>query len=76
MVTVQLRDAANPDKVLFGPANLPFEPQPNKPLYVRRKFNDKRADCYVITDVYRYEIIENEPARSGIIYLARQVASD
>lgn len=73
MVTVQLRDAANPDKVLVGPLNLPFEPRENKPLYVRRRFNDRAARCYVITGVYRYEIFENEPESSGIVYLARQV---
>jgi hypothetical protein len=73
MVTVQLRDAANPDKVLFGPAKLPFEPRENKPFYVRRTFNDQRhVRCFVITDVYAYEVIENEPERSGIVYLARE----
>jgi hypothetical protein len=75
MVTVQLRDAANPDKVLAGPLALPFEPQPNKPLYLRPRFNDsdRKARCFIITEVHRYEIVENEPERSGIVYLARQV---
>ncbi len=73
MVTVQLRDANNPDRILAGPLSLPFEPRPDKPLYLRRRFNDRNATCYVITDVLRYEIIADEPQRSGIVYLAREV---
>ena len=75
MVTVQLRDAANPDKVLVGPLALPFEPRENKPLYVRDRFDDRgprflrgnQPRCYIITDVYRYEVFEHEPERSGIV---------
>lgn len=73
MVTVQLRDAANPDKVLFGPAKVPFELRENKRIYVRPTFGDqRRVRCFLITDVYAYEIVENEPERSGIVYLARE----
>ena len=76
MVTVQLRDATNPDKVLAGPIALPFEPRENKPLYLRRRFNDRKADCFVITEVYRYEISTDEPERSGIVYLARRIQGE
>jgi hypothetical protein len=48
-------------------------PLPNKPLHVRRRFNDKRSESYVITDVYAYEISTDEPERSGIVYLARRI---
>lgn len=76
MVTVQLRDATNPDKVLAGPIALPFEPRENKPLYLRRRFNDRKARCFIITEVHRYEISEDEPERSGIVYLAREIPAD
>lgn len=73
MVTVQLRDAANPEKVLVGPLSLPFEPREHKPLYIRRRFNDTKSTGYLITEVYCYEISTDEPERSGIVYLARQI---
>lgn len=78
MVTVQLRDASDPDKVLLGPLKLPFEPRENKPLRVRPHFEERRLRAnkvrsFVITDVYAYEVFENEPERSGIIYLAREI---
>ncbi len=75
MVTVQLRDVTNPQTVLAGPLALPFEPQPNKPLWLRRRFDDpdRKARCFVITDVLRYEIAADEPERSGIVYLAREI---
>lgn len=81
MPKVQIRDAANPENVLVPTLDLPFEPVLNKPLYVRPFFEERRlrtnpVRCFVLTDIYRYEIFENEPERSGISYLARQVAAD
>lgn len=78
MPKVQLRDASNPDRILVPTLDLPFEPLLNKPLYIRPFFEEKimrtnKVRCFVLTDVYRYEIFENEPERSGISYLARQV---
>lgn len=78
MPKVQLRDASDPTRILVQTLDLPFEPLLNKPLYIRPFFEDRmlRANpvrCYVLTDVYRYEVFENEPERSGISYLARQV---
>ena len=77
MVTVVLLDADNPDKTLVGPLSLPIEPQVSKPLYFRRRFKDKNASqALVLTAVYRYEIFTEEPERSGIAYLARQIDHD
>lgn len=78
MPKVQIRDADDPTKVLVKTLNLPFEPLLNKPIYVRPFFEDRlmrsnTVRCFVLTDVYRYEIFENEPERSGISYLARQI---
>lgn len=81
MPKVQLRDASNPDTILVQTLDLPFEPLLNKPINVRPFFEEKRLRTnkvrrFVLTDVYRYEIFENEPERSGIVYLARQVDAD
>lgn len=78
MPKVQLRDASNPGTVLVNTIDLPFEPMLNKPLYIRPFFEERmlrnnKARCFVLTDVYRYEVFENEPERSGISYLAREV---
>lgn len=78
MVTVQLRDADDPNKILFGPVKLPFEPRENKPIRIRPHFEGRgflhpnRIRSYVITEVFAYEVFENEPERSGIVYLARE----
>jgi hypothetical protein len=70
---VQLRDADNHAKILVGTLQLPFEPRENRPLRVRRRPNDTRSTTYLITDVLCYEIVENDPQQSGIVYLAKQV---
>lgn len=73
MPKVQFRDAANPDKILVNTLHLPFEPRENKPVWVRQRSGDKKSKGYVITDVLQYEIVENDPDQSGIVYLARQI---
>jgi hypothetical protein len=81
MVTVQLRDAANPEKVLLDSIALPFEPRLDVPMYVWDYFKDRKIGfftkryerCFVITQVLQYEISIKEPDRSGIVYLAKEV---
>lgn len=74
MPNVQLRDASNPDKILVNTMHLPFEPQPNKPIRVRRRPGDSRTRGFVVTAVLQYEIVEDDPQQSGIVYLARPIA--
>lgn len=84
MVTVQLRDEKDPDQFLIDHIVLPFEPQLGIPIYVFDRFeqgklsffnfrNRVKQRCFVITEVLQYEISLDDPAQSGIVYLAHEV---
>lgn len=81
MVTVKFVDSSNPDKVLLANISLPFEPRAGIPIRVwdyftdrkKRLFEKRRERCFIVDDVYQYEISTEEPERSGIVYLAREV---
>ena len=83
MVTVQLRDADDPEKFLIDHIVLPFEPRIGVPMYVWDRFEPPRKGifnfggqskprCFVPTEVIRYDVSRDEPAQSGIVYLARE----
>jgi hypothetical protein len=87
MVTVQLRDANNSDRFLIDHIVLPFEPQLGVPIYVFDRFDRTKNSffnfgskakrrCFVATEVLRYELSMDDPAQSGIVYLAREVNAD
>jgi len=84
MVTVQLRDESNPERLLIDHIMLPFEPKLGTPIYVFDRFEQAKLSffsfrskgkqrCYIATEVLQYEISLDDPAQSGIVYLAREV---
>ncbi|BAL87274.1 hypothetical protein AMIS_20540 [Actinoplanes missouriensis 431] len=81
MVTVKFIDADNHQKVLLDSIKLPFEPRPGVRVEVWDKFIDRKVGFFekrncrilMLVDVYQYEISTEEPERSGIVYLAREI---
>lgn len=74
MPNVQIRDASNPDEVLVSTIQLPFIPQENKPVYVRRRFGDQKGlKGYLITGVIQYEIVTEQPDESGVVLAGRPI---
>lgn len=84
MVAVQLRDADNPERFLIDHIVLPFEPRIGIPMRVWDRFENpktgflgfgsrKKARVFVATEVHSYDVSLDEPAQSGIVYLAREI---
>lgn len=86
MVTVQLRDANDPDQFLIDHIVLPFEPKLGIPIYVWERFEPPtktglfrkkaKARCFTPTEVLRYEVSLDDPAQSGIVYLGYESKAD
>ncbi len=84
MVPVQLRDERDPDTFLIDHIVLPFEPQLGVEIHVWDRFEPGRRGflgfgrkgrerCFIPTKILRYDVSLDEPAQSGIVYLAREV---
>lgn len=71
MPKVQIRDAANHDKILVDTTQMPFIPQENKPIWIRQRARDTNSKGYLITGVIQYEIVVDDPDESGIVFAGR-----
>ncbi len=73
MPKVQIRDAADHDKILVNTMDLPFVPELNKPLWILRRATDQPRDGVVLTSVIQYQIVTDQPDESGIVFAGRRI---
>lgn len=66
VVKVQLRDAADRDKILVDKLFLPWIPQDQKELRIRATVNSARFDSYRVVD-HVYDIGLDDPAAGEVI---------
>ncbi len=73
MPKVQIRDAANHDKILVDTLDLSFVPELNKPLWVLRRATDQPRNGVILTSVIQYQLVTEQPDESGIVFAGRRI---
>jgi hypothetical protein len=73
MPKVQIRDAANHDKILVNTMDLPFVPELNKPIWILRRATDEPREGVLLTSVIQYQLVLEEPDESGIVFAGRRI---